>query len=308
MEISLTSKADLYSSLYTSIKSFCVFSKFVELPPSISEYFIADSIETDSLKQELGEVIYNEILSIVSDWGAIFPKLNNISPKDAEFIIPNMRCISVEDIFILLKSSSRVSNEVANSSEKNNKIILTIKKWYSIDPSTEFRIFISNWKLVAVSQRYREFVYPREDLAEIRGLITNFMKKFTLKAQSSLSKDCLDLISTIFVDIVVYINSAKVKIFDVQQLGTDTPEDELILFSHSELQKIKGVELQQDYSEGTSGIEEDFHIRVVDELGSKGFTKGELEILENKYPLELKDFPNFSIDELIKQANEQNNK
>lgn len=107
--------------------------------------------------------------------GKVFPKLNWSSPWDASWIALNNSCCctNVSDIYLLLKSSSRVVYDLTrpffycvdqpkdNNSEKDAKhrssvhvtYHLVLREWMEIDPSTEFRCFVKDNSLIGVSQR-----------------------------------------------------------------------------------------------------------------------------------------------------------
>ncbi|EPX74915.1 D123 family protein [Schizosaccharomyces octosporus yFS286] len=111
---------------------------------------------------------------IISDLdGAVVPKLNWSSPKDALWIMPTgtMKCTSAEDVLLILKSSDFVThdldyafddciNEGNQEASATNQSFppgfsheLILKEWFPIHPSTEFRCFVKGKKLVAVCQR-----------------------------------------------------------------------------------------------------------------------------------------------------------
>eukprot|EP01147_Barroeca_monosierra_P004332 gene4332-6636_t len=91
--------------------------------------------------------------------GAALPKLNWSSPKDAAWIAPNqqMRSQSADDVMLLLKSSECVQHDLSmpyhhcideNGSEKRTVTYnLVLRHWMDMNPSFEFRCFVSNHKL-----------------------------------------------------------------------------------------------------------------------------------------------------------------
>ncbi|KAL2156501.1 hypothetical protein VTH82DRAFT_1246 [Thermothelomyces myriococcoides] len=143
--------------------------------------------------------LHAEITSaIASLGGAVAPKLNWSSPKDATWISrhPNtMKCTSANDIYILLKSSSFVSHDLdhafddtvpAPTSNNNNKTndngddrnnnnnsssssttttttttttnpdfkhVLVLRAFFNPLPSLEFRCFVKERALIAITQR-----------------------------------------------------------------------------------------------------------------------------------------------------------
>ena len=62
-----------------------------------------------------------------------------------------LRCTSLEDVYLLLKSSDRISkdlNAIKINKDDSIKPCLILKKWKEIDPCTEFRCFVKDKKLM----------------------------------------------------------------------------------------------------------------------------------------------------------------
>jgi hypothetical protein len=90
----------------------------------------------------------------------VFIKLNWSSPKDAYWSLNRLFCQRLSDVYMLLKSSDFINhdlNEAFNDCEDretSQKLIsdfkyhLIIREWLSINPSMEFRCFVSNNKLI----------------------------------------------------------------------------------------------------------------------------------------------------------------
>ncbi|KAL2016240.1 hypothetical protein VTK56DRAFT_4045 [Thermocarpiscus australiensis] len=129
--------------------------------------------------------LHAEITSaIASLGGAAAPKLNWSSPKDATWISrhPNtVKCTSANDVYILLKSSSFISHDLdhafddtvpqpspssSSSSNANTSSsaspaapasdfspILVLRAFFNPLPSLEFRCFVKDRTLVAITQR-----------------------------------------------------------------------------------------------------------------------------------------------------------
>eukprot|EP00043_Microstomoeca_roanoka_P015509 m.155354 g.155354 ORF g.155354 m.155354 type:complete len:502 (-) comp16276_c2_seq1:955-2460(-) len=101
--------------------------------------------------------------------GAVLPKLNWSSPKDAAWIVPNqtMRVTTAEDVVLLLKSSECIQFDIQtpyrgcegfdeNAQEKADQYHLVLRHWMDMHPSYEFRCFVDNHKLFAVTQRHTD--------------------------------------------------------------------------------------------------------------------------------------------------------
>ncbi|TDL22263.1 D123-domain-containing protein [Rickenella mellea] len=103
----------------------------------------------------------------IKEYGAVFPKLNFSSPKDASWVLPAgspLKCTSPADVYLLLKSSDFVQHDVNADSvfegcddsaalDSPYSLELVLKKWYHIDTSREFRCFVRNNMLIGISQR-----------------------------------------------------------------------------------------------------------------------------------------------------------
>ena len=120
--------------------------------------------------------------AIASLGGAVAPKLNWSSPKDATWISrhPNtVKCTSPNDVYILLKSSSFISHDLdhafddtvpcsSSSSSSSSSSpsshpaftpVLVLRAFFSPLPSLEFRCFVKDRNLIAITQRDLHY-YP----------------------------------------------------------------------------------------------------------------------------------------------------
>lgn len=102
-----------------------------------------------------------KIRQVIEDYEAVFPKLEWSAPQDAAWILPGstLRCSTPADVYLLLKSSDFVSKDVAQLQELNSMAehstfpSLVLKKFFTIPTSHEFRCFVRNGRLQAISQR-----------------------------------------------------------------------------------------------------------------------------------------------------------
>lgn len=111
--------------------------------------------------QELHEQIGSSIKAL---GGSVVPKLNWSSPKDALWISADktLKCTSPSDIYLLLKSSDFIVHDLEQAFEScdddsrplgTHEFELVLKKWFNAQPSMEFRCFVKESRLIAVSQR-----------------------------------------------------------------------------------------------------------------------------------------------------------
>lgn len=106
--------------------------------------------------------------------GAVVPKLNWSSPKDAAWISPyhnTMKCATPNDIYLLLKSSNFVSydlehaftdtTDVTPSSAQSRPFqpILVLRPFFNPHPALEFRCFVKHRSLFGISSRDLNY-YP----------------------------------------------------------------------------------------------------------------------------------------------------
>lgn len=114
----------------------------------------------------------------------IFPKINNLAPQDAQWILPlsaPLKCTAVEDVYLALKASALTAvaldndrdlssvdeddgsvvegviedmrpEEGAEGNEREGeRVEIVLKKWYDLDRSREFRLFIRDETLIGQS-------------------------------------------------------------------------------------------------------------------------------------------------------------
>lgn len=116
------------------------------------------------------------------------PKLNWSAPKDATWInvTNSMDCTTPNDIYLLLKSSDFVSHDLGHAfddtdDKTEDPLIpyhLVLRKFAQVNPSLEFRCFVRNRTLIAISQRdpnHFEFLTKMKD--DFRRVIMQFFDK-----------------------------------------------------------------------------------------------------------------------------------
>ncbi|KTW27349.1 hypothetical protein T552_04157 [Pneumocystis carinii B80] len=108
--------------------------------------------------------------------GAVFPKLNWSSPKDAAWITSsrNLRCTTSSDIYLLFKSSDFIAHDLfhafddcISSPDVHVEYELVLKQWFTIIPSMEFRCFVKQRCLIGISQRDLKYYAFLESLRPI---------------------------------------------------------------------------------------------------------------------------------------------
>lgn len=128
--------------------------------------------------------------------GSVLPKLNWSSPKDAAWLNnSSMKCCTAGDVYLLVKSSDFCMHDLMHAMddihpdpnetehdiqhETNIEYELVLRKWSNLHASMEFRCFVKDFRLVAISQRHHIQYYPhlKNDHLSIRQHIIDFYKQ-----------------------------------------------------------------------------------------------------------------------------------
>lgn len=133
------------------------------------EELLASDEEEEEIIQKDFPKIQKEIQKALDEFETIFPKLNWSSPRDAVWILPEniLKCYTIEDVFLLLKSSDIISNDL--SEQVKHDRILVLREYRDIEKSMEFRLFIDK-DLKGICQRdctnYYEELSSQKDQIE----------------------------------------------------------------------------------------------------------------------------------------------
>ncbi|KAI9007937.1 D123-domain-containing protein [Phycomyces nitens] len=130
------------------------------------------------------------IRETIQEFGAVFPKLNWSSPRDAAWITAtqSLQCTSPFDVFLLLKSSDFINHDInhaydncSDAPKSRKTYYLALRKWYDLQPSMEFRCFVKDNRLIGITQRDVNF-YPflHEIKEDIEGHIHDFFEDHIL--------------------------------------------------------------------------------------------------------------------------------
>lgn len=121
--------------------------------------------------------------------GKVLPKLNWSAPKDATWISStnDMECRSANDVYLLLKSSDFITHDLEHAFDgvtltkgavPEIPYHLVLRKSFNLNPSLEFRCFIRNRRLIAISQREMNYFDFLSELApKFKRLIEDFVDK-----------------------------------------------------------------------------------------------------------------------------------
>jgi hypothetical protein len=124
----------------------------------------------------------------------MFVKLNWSAAKDATWVSPTLQCVTPDEVFTQLKSSTFIAHDIEcpfnevipgftltkGSRELDEGHYIVLKRWHNLNKGMEFRCFIRDRKFIAISQRditaYYEFLpLMRNDL--LNELIQFFLHK-----------------------------------------------------------------------------------------------------------------------------------
>ncbi|KAI8979981.1 D123-domain-containing protein [Pilobolus umbonatus] len=252
-----------FDSWYPRFRSVTFKSKIIRLPTEFIEYLNADGIflpedgqpraarieevdsdeeETDYPEEETNNKIPNfpeiekQIRDAIYEYeGAVFPKLNWSSPRDAAWIATtqNLSCSSPFDVFLLLKSSDFINHDINHAFEncvdigENRKTIdysLILRKWYDLQPSMEFRCFVKHHEIIGITQRDLNYYHFLPEMKEeLETLIHEFYDRYIA--------DNFDIPNFVF---DVYIHKERRKAYLVD-LNPFNPTTDPILYDWHEL-------------------------------------------------------------------------
>ncbi|KAF9267482.1 D123-domain-containing protein [Marasmius fiardii PR-910] len=152
----------------------------------------AGSDDEDESNQYSFPELDAKIRDCIAEYGAVFPKLNFSSPKDASWILPAgspLKCTSPADVYMLLKSSDFVNHDLNRelvfegcqdsslSEGETYDLELVLRKWYHMERNREMRCFVRHNKLIAICQRdnnYYDFLNEEQTKKQISATIKEF--------------------------------------------------------------------------------------------------------------------------------------
>ncbi|TFK83813.1 D123-domain-containing protein [Polyporus arcularius HHB13444] len=160
---------------------------------SLSDDESSDEEEDDERTRFAFPELDAQIRAAVAEYGAVFPKLNFSSPRDAAWMLPAsspLKCMSPADVYLLLKSSDFVQHDLdvelvfdgcdpAHDPQAPTpyELELVLRKWYPVDRARELRCFVRQETLVGISQRdpnYYEFWNETETQQKVLAAVTTF--------------------------------------------------------------------------------------------------------------------------------------
>eukprot|EP00898_Chlorokybus_atmophyticus_P002566 jgi/Chlat1/330/Chrsp1S03188 len=233
--------------------------------------------------------------------GAVAPKLNWSSPKDAMWLSESgdsTRCTSAAQVFLLLKASNNVAHDLAQQplagphhrlSDDTNGFVLVLREWKPIKHELEFRCFVARGMLVGISQRdiNTHYAFLQQDSKLLKANMTAFYESH-IAGRFQLESYTFD----------VYLTSThRVRLVDFNPFGGTTNP---LLFSWEELQAIRH-DIDEIDEDGDDDDDDVVELRLVDEDGGGISRMGSR--MAYGVPIDLVDNTEGSaIDELIKRV------
>ncbi|KND92314.1 Cell division cycle protein [Tolypocladium ophioglossoides CBS 100239] len=173
--------------------------------------------------------------------GAVAPKLNWSSPKDAKWISPHqntLKCTTPNDVYLLLKSSSFVSHDLAHAFDgcapappsRLFAPVLVLRPFFAPHVALEFRCFVKHRSLIGITQRDLNYY------AFLEGLRPHIWRKIRSFFREKLRLTFPDASFTF--DVYIPENSlahdglGKVRLMDINPWA---PRTDTLLFSWQEL-------------------------------------------------------------------------
>ncbi|XP_029016312.1 cell division cycle protein 123 homolog isoform X2 [Betta splendens] len=205
-----------------------------------------DETTTTVTAPEFPEFTSKVLEAINSLGGRVFPKLNWSAPRDANWIALNssLQCHNLSDIFLLFKSSDFITHDLTqpflqcSDQDSPDPVIsyeLVLRKWSELIPGGEFRCFVKENKLIAVSQRdytqYYQHILKQEE--QISHAIQEF---FSQHIQYNFLDE--DFVFDVYRD-----SQGRVWLIDVNPFGEVTDS---LLFSWEELVSSGEIAQQQE--------------------------------------------------------------
>lgn len=285
-----------YIDLYNIIKKHSIKTKIIDLSKisnSLSSYISEDSIQTEEIKKVFykNEDLYNQIREVIEEYEEVIFKFNRKFPIDSIFLMTEGKCLSIEDMFILLKASSLIISHI----QVEEKINLQIKKWYKLNKEDIYRFYIKDNRLIGIAQRHTSILNHKsyDDLVIIKSLAFNLCKEVIQLVTSNESTKLQSQFDFV-IDVIVYLKSGRIKIIDIEDLFY-LDDDETSLFSKEEIYLIGN-----ESKESKEWSVENVIIRVVNSV--EGISNNEKLIYDNMFPCEMEVGDN--VKQMIKKIDE----
>uniref|UniRef100_A0A671SJV3 Translation initiation factor eIF2 assembly protein n=1 Tax=Sinocyclocheilus anshuiensis TaxID=1608454 RepID=A0A671SJV3_9TELE len=181
-----------FSVWYPLFKKHTIKSLILPIPQNVIDYLLDDGtlvvLNCVNLLQapEFPEfnIKVQEAINVLG--GCVFPKLNWSAPRDANWIALNssLQCQGLSDIFLLFKSSDFITHDLTqsflhcsdDSPDPTINYELVLRKWSELIPGAEFRCFVKENKVIAISQR--DYTQHYQHIAKQEASISSSILEF----------------------------------------------------------------------------------------------------------------------------------
>ena len=160
---------------------------------------------------ELWSDLHIRVRSTIAELGGkVLPKLNWSAPKDATWISPtnDMECRTANEVYLLLKSSDFITHDleqafdgcVGDEEPTSIPYVLVIRKSFNLNPSLEFRCFVRNRSLIAISQREMNyFAFLFELRPKLLESIQAFLQDDLLSAEYFAEGEMVNFVFDVYI-------------------------------------------------------------------------------------------------------------
>ncbi|KAH8998686.1 D123-domain-containing protein [Lactarius akahatsu] len=225
------------------------------------------------------------IRTVIDEYGAVFPKLNFSSPKDAAWLLPSsspLKCTSPADVYLLLKSSDFITHDLDAASVFEGcvdgpgvpggyRLELVLRKWFAIDPSREMRAFVRDGVLVGISQRDTNYYEFLDEPETQRKILSSFIAHWAAHVQPKWTGP-----ASYTFDVLLTRDLTRFHIVDFNPYA---PRTDALLFSYAELAALSSAAAAATTPPTPV-------LRVVDSRGHPTATRNAPEHQHNMVPLE----------------------
>lgn len=297
-----------FSAWYPQFRDVTFKSRIIPLPQEFIDYLNADSIflpseghaqaarfieqdddeeamiedmDTDGNETENNAPSFPELEDAIRDAvveyeGAVFPKFNWSSPRDAAWITAtqSLKSTTPFDIYLLLKSSDFINHDLNHAYEEcsdekqpEQSFELVLRKWYNIQPSMEFRCFVRNQEIIGISQRdinYYEFLADMKD--ELETAIHEF---FEDSIRNQFASD-----NYVF-DVYILQNRQTVKLVDFNPF---CPTTDGLMYEWAELYSLSPDDNNAEMRVITSQVEANMRARCAPSFSSNMVPKDVVDL------------------------------
>ncbi|KAI9443105.1 cytoplasmic protein [Lactarius indigo] len=216
------------------------------------------------------------VRTVIDEYGAVFPKLNFSSPKDAAWLLPSsspLKCTSPADVYLLLKSSDFITHDLDADSvfegcvdgaamPEGYRLELVLRKWFAIDPSREMRAF-------RISQRDTNYYEFLDEPETQRKIVSSFVAHWAAQVQPKWTGP-----ASYTFDVLLTRDLTRFHIIDFNPYA---PRTDALLFTYAELAVLSSAAATTPPAPV---------LRVIDSRGHPTATRNAPEHQHNMVPLE----------------------